>query len=218
MARKTYATDEHEAGGLVIHCGVDADPIVDVGDKRSRVRRSPLLDVVGAFGTCLFQQRTGRCLRHPSQHSDLWCERIWRALFQSNPGGRHEFASVLPDTTLVQRQRRAVACDRVKRDANLQHRRIFDDDRSALHFLLDGRDVRILARAGAQSAAFVVLDYYRFSDRPWISLQIHERPGIDFHPPGAGFRASATAGIQADRSIFASRSFCRLYAPTHHLE
>ena len=63
---------EHHARGLAFYNRTDSDSPVAAGDGRSLFRRSALLDVVGAAGAGLFQQRAGHRFRHARQHRDFW--------------------------------------------------------------------------------------------------------------------------------------------------
>ena len=64
--------NEHHARGLVFRSRADGDSLVDAGDDRSRIRRSALLDVVGAPCAGIFQQRAGRRFCHARQHCRFW--------------------------------------------------------------------------------------------------------------------------------------------------
>ena len=67
----TNLYDDH-ARGLVFRSRADRDSTVDAGDDRSRIRRSALLDVVGAHCPGIFQQGARCRFCHARQHRHFW--------------------------------------------------------------------------------------------------------------------------------------------------
>src|SRR5215471_7579865 len=209
---------EHHTRRLALCRCADGDSFFTSGNYRSLVRRSALLDVVGAIGAGLFQQGTWRRFRHTCEHGFFWLERVWCSLLQSCARRSDKSAPVLFCTPFVRRHRWSVGGDWSECHANFQHRRGRDDNRCAVHFLLDGGDVYFLARVGKKPKPFLALAAYRPADRAGVSLQIYECVRIDFRVSGPGARATAKARIQTARSVFADRDVRSLHDSAYRLE
>jgi 4-amino-4-deoxy-L-arabinose transferase and related glycosyltransferases of PMT family len=74
---------EHHTRSLALCRRADGDSFFTSGNDRSLLRRSALLDVVGATGTRLLQQGTWYRFRHTREHRAFWRERVWCSLLQS---------------------------------------------------------------------------------------------------------------------------------------
>src|SRR6267154_250487 len=205
------AQHEHHTRCLALCRCADGDSFLTSGKDRSLLRRSALLDVVGATGARLLQQGTWYRLRHTREHRCFWCERVWCSLLQPSARCGHKSAPVLFYAPLVRRNRWSVGGHWFECHTNFQHWGGSDDDRCAVDFFLDGGDVYLLARGGKKSDLFLVLAGYGSANRAGVSLQIYKCVRIDFGVTRAGTRAAATTGIQTPRRVLADRGVRSLH-------
>src|SRR4029077_4031266 len=209
---------EHHTRSLALCRCADGDSFFTSGNDRSLLRRSALLDVVGATGARLLQQGTWYCFCHTREHCCFWCERVWCSLLRSCARGGHKSAPVLFCAPFVRRHRWSVGSPWFECHAYFQHWRGRDDDRCTFNFFLDGGDVYLLARVGKKPELFVVLAGYGSANRAGVSLQVHECVRINFGVNRFGARAAATTGIQTPRRVFADRDVRSLHDSADCLE
>src|SRR6202022_5130403 len=166
----------------------------------------------------ILQQGPRHRLCDAREHYDFRREWVRRAIFQSGARGRDELALVLLCAAIFQRGRRALGGARGQHHTDLQHRRVSDDDRSVVDLFLAGIDVHLLARARTESAFLVALADNWIADRPWISLQIHERARAYFSCACTRARAAVEAAICPALLILVAWRVRSLHGPADCVE